>query len=313
MDKKNKCIIGISIIAIALLALAQSFIPLYWTAFLFFCFIYLVITEMWVLVAGFTGMVLLGVGGFVGIGAYSFVIFSTCLNWPLWPSLILSGVIGVVIALVVAPTIFRMRGVYFAMSTLVIANALFAWFSVWSYTGGGAGIVINVKLPAAIIYYLALILAFASIIIVTFVMRSNLGLMLKAIGSDEDAACTVGVNVYACKLYCFLIASFMVGLAGAIYFLYPGFVTPGAAFSPTWLINTLTAASIGGWTNIEGAIIGVIFVIALQQFFYVNYPGLSMLINGIIIVIIFLISPRGLWPAIRSLMEKRLKGSKKHF
>ncbi|MEM0216151.1 MAG: branched-chain amino acid ABC transporter permease [Candidatus Nezhaarchaeales archaeon] len=307
MDKKNRYIIGSSIVAIALLTLAPYFIPLYWMAFLFFCFIYLVLTEMWVLVAGFTGMVLLGIGGFVGIGAYSFVIFSTCLNWPLWPSLILSGIIGVIIALAVSSTIFRMRGAYFAMSTLVIANALFAWFSTWSYTGGGAGIVVNVKLPIAIVYHIALILAFASIIIVTFVVRSNLGLMLKAIGSDEDAALTVGVNTYTCKLYCFLIASFMISLAGAIYFLYPGFVTPDAAFSPIWLINTLTAASVGGWTNIGGAIIGVIFIITLQQFFYVNYPGLSMLINGIIIVVIFLISPRGLWPAIRSLIEKRLK------
>ncbi|MEM2703568.1 MAG: branched-chain amino acid ABC transporter permease, partial [Candidatus Bathyarchaeia archaeon] len=253
------------------------------------------------------GMVLLGVWGFVGVGAYSLVIFSTCLNWPLWLSLILSGVIGVVIGLIVAPSIFRMRGVYFSMSTLVIAEALYAWFSSWSYTGGGAGIIINAHVSTTTIYYLALLLAVASIIVVKLVMRSTLGLKLKAIGNDEDAARTVGINTYACKLYCFLIASFMCGIAGAVYFLYPVFVTPGAAFSSVWLINTLTAASIGGWTSIEGVIFGVVFVVALQQFFYIRYPGLSMLINGIIIVVIFVISPKGVWPAIRDIINKRFK------
>lgn len=292
---------------IVLLVFLPFFAPSYWVAFLLFCFVYLTVAEMWVIVAGLSGMVLLGVGGLVGIGAYSLVIFSTLFNLPLWISIILSGISGVAVALIVAPTIFRMRGVYFSMSTMVFAQALYSWFSIWSFTGGGAGIIINARVSPTIIYYLALTLAITSIIIATFVMRSNLGLKLRAIGDDEDAALTVGVNAFVCKLYCFLIASFMCSVAGATYFLYPLFVSPDAAFSISWLINTLTASSIGGWTSIEGVIFGVVFVVALQQFFYVRYPGLSMLINGALIVIIFLISPKGIWPAVRDIIDKKLK------
>lgn len=305
MNRIIRYTIGILIAGIASLALALQHLPMYWGAFLFFCFIYLTLSEMWVLTAGFTGMILLGIGGFVGIGAYAFVIFYVCLKWPFWLSLLMSGVAGALISLVVSPAIFKMRGAYFAMASLVVANALYAWFATWSYTGAGGGIIIDVPTSVISIFYLGFILASTSVIIVILIRRSKLGLMLRAIESDEDAASAVGINTFTCKLYCFVIAGFILGLTGAVYFLYPGFVTPGAAFSMIWFINTITIASIGGWRSIEGVIIGTVLVVALQQFFYTSYPGLSLLINGAIIVTIFLLSPRGLWPPLREFIERR--------
>jgi branched-chain amino acid transport system permease protein len=101
-----------------------------------------------------------------------------------------------------------------------------------------------------------------------------------------------------------LIASFMLGIAGALYFLYPAFVTPDAAFSFDWLLIPLTAACIGGWSSVEGSIFGALIVVALEQFFYVNYPQLSLLISGLTIVVIFMIVPRGIYPTVRSIIKK---------
>lgn len=305
MTSKNYIYTGL--IVIALLALMPIVAPSYWIAFAFFCFIYVAICEMWTMVTGFSGMVLLGIYGFVGLGAYALVIFSTCLNLPLLLSIPLSGIVGAILALVIAPSIFRMRGLYFAMCSLVVAEAVSAWFKTWSYTGGGAGISIRANVSIASLYYLALLLAVVSVVIVWKITQSRLGLMLRAIGDDEDAAQTVGVNTFVVKLYCMLIASFIISMTGAVYFLYPLFVTPSAGFSSTWLVNSITASAIGGSRSIEGAILGVVIVVALQQFFFVNYPGLSMLIEGLTILVVFTLIPEGIWPRIRSIFEKKLK------
>ncbi|MEM3551140.1 MAG: branched-chain amino acid ABC transporter permease, partial [Candidatus Bathyarchaeia archaeon] len=216
----NKKYVGTALGCLALLSLVPHYAPPYWVAFLFFCLIYIAICEMWVLITR-AGMVLLGIYGFVGMGVYALVIFSTCLGYPLWISILLSGIIGVVLGLVVAPSIFKMRGQYFSMGSIVIAKALSAWFETWSYTGGGAGININANVSVTVLYYLGLALAVFSVLAVLLILRSKLGLMLKAIGNDEDAANTVGVNTFFVKLRCFILASFIIGIAGSMYFLYP--------------------------------------------------------------------------------------------
>ena len=290
---------------LAFLAAIPLWAPHYWILFTFLCFVYVAICEMWGMLAGLAGMVLLGIYGLIGFAAYTFVIYSTLLHLPIWVSLLLAGFTTVILMLVLAPSIFKMRGLYFAVCSLVVAEAISAWFKTWPYTRAGAGIGIYAQIPLSTLYYVAFALALISFFAAKVVARSKTGLALKAIGDDEDAAQCVGINSYRVKLYCMLFASFIIGIAGATYFLYPLFVTPTSAFSYSWLVNTITASAFGGLRSVEGVIIGVIVVIFLQQFFYVNYAGFSLLIGGLTIIIILLAAPEGILAKILRILKQR--------
>jgi branched-chain amino acid transport system permease protein len=117
---------------------------------------------------------------------------------------------------------------------------------------------------------------------------------LSAIADDETAAECFGINIYRTKLYCWVISAFMVGLAGGLYFIYSSFISPTAAFAFHWTQAAITGTIIGGRRTIEGPIIGSFIVVLLRQFFLVMFPGLSMLVYGVLIVIVLLIFPEGI-------------------
>jgi len=78
-------------------------------------------------------------------------------------------------------------------------------------------------------------------------------------------------------------------------FFYTLYVTPTAAFSPTWLLSIIAASVIGGAESIEGPIIGALLVVSLWQFLFVSFPVLGMLINGVLIIIVSLLAPEEIW------------------
>ncbi|GAI47085.1 unnamed protein product, partial [marine sediment metagenome] len=109
-------------------------------------------------------------------------------------------------------------------------------------------------------YYAALAIGVASVLITWLIIRSRIGLGLMAIRDDEDVSACMGVNIFKYKLYCFIVASFITATAAGIYYLYPLFIQPYGAFSATWFLTLITAAVIGGMGTLEGPIIGALLV-----------------------------------------------------
>jgi branched-chain amino acid transport system permease protein len=130
------------------------------------------------------------------------------------------------------------------------------------------------------------------------VLRSKLGLGLAAIRDSDRTAANSGVDVYRLKLHAFVIAAFVIGAAGAIFYIYQGYISPVGAFNIKWLMIALLATVIGGMRTEEGPIVGAVIAVFLH-FLLARYGALSLLIQGAILVVIMLLVPGGIVGFIR--------------
>jgi len=289
-------------IALALFPIVGA--PRSWLLYVFLFSIYLAMANMWNLLAGYSGLTSLCQPAFLGLAGYTLAI-STWVGIPWSIGLIAGAIVAGLFALVISIPVFRLSGIYFAIGTLVVPEALRIIFYLWKpvggeMDGGGAGYMIKgiADVSMAQIYWFALIVGIGSIFLMRFILRSNLGLGLAAIRDNERAAASCGVNVFRLKLYTFIISALITGLAGAIFYLYQGYIEPSATFNVTWTITLLLAAVIGGTRTEEGPIFGTVVVVVLY-FLLAKYAGYSFLIQGAILVGIMLLSPQGIVGVLR--------------
>jgi len=262
-------------------------------------FEYLAAAVMWGFMAEHAGMVSLGQQMFMGLGGYGVAVLSMYYGLPMWLSILIAGVLGSVIAAALSFPLLRLRGIYFAIGSWVVAEIVLLFFNSWNFVGGGMGLVFRPAygLSETLIYYPAAALGLGSIVAVYFIFKSKLGFGLRAIGADEAASLEVGVNIFRCKSYCFIIAAFITSVAGAINVLHHAYLRPTAAFSINWTIMFLFISVIGGLGTIVGPVIGsVIFV--MLGYLLSGYIGLSLLLQGVIVFVILMVLPRGIWGTI---------------
>jgi branched-chain amino acid transport system permease protein len=229
----------------------------------------------------------------------------TWVGIPWWAGIICGVIVASIFALVISGAVFRMSGIYFAIGTLVVPEALRMIFYLWRPVGGemsGAGAGYMVKgiggVSSATIYWLALIAGVGSICLMRLILTSKLGLGLTLIRDNERSAASCGVNVFMLKLYTFIIAAAVTGLAGAVYYLNQGYIEPSSTFNVRWTMSLLLATVIGGIRTEEGPIIGTVIIVFLY-FLLARYAGYSLLIQGIILIAIMLISPQGIVGILR--------------
>ena len=256
---------------------------------------YMALASMWNLLAGYSGMVSLGQQMFVGVGGYTLAVLSMYYGLPIFLSIMIGGFISVFLAILISFPIFRMKGVYFAIGTWVIAEALGICFSNWAYVKYGMGIFIqpSQKMSMSTIYYAAAIICVGSISVVYLLLRSNLGLALMAIRDDDVASEMMGVNIFRCKLTCFLISAFITGIAAGVLYLNTVFIQPFEAFGIGWTVNLLFIVIIGGIGTLEGPVIGALIFVILQQFLS-EYVGYNLIMLGAITILVIFFAPKGI-------------------
>jgi branched-chain amino acid transport system permease protein len=287
------------IIVILLAIMPVAGLPQSWTLYLLLFLIYLPMANMWNLVAGYTGMISLAQPAFLGLAGYTLAITSW-VQVPWWGGLLGGIVVTGIFALLMSFAIFKLSGVYFAIGTLVVPEALRIIFYQWKPVGGvlsGGGAGYNVKgltgVTVTDIYWLALVVAVLSAIIVHIILKSNLGLGIAAIRDNQRAAASAGVNTFRIKLYPFIIGAIITGLAGGIFFMYQPFIEPVSIFNVKWTMIILLATVIGGLRTEGGPIIGSIIYVFLY-FLLSSYGDYSILIQGVILLVIMLLSPQGI-------------------
>jgi branched-chain amino acid transport system permease protein len=295
-------LLAIPVIILALLPVVGA--PKSWLLYAFLFFIYLAMANMWNLLAGYSGLISLCQPAFLGLAGYTMTI-GTWVGIPWWIGLIGGAFVAALFALVISTAVFRLSGVYFAIGTLVVPEALRMVFYLWRPVGGamhGAGAGYMIKgigdVSTSVIYWLALAVGIGSAYLIKRILRSKLGLGLAAIRDNEKAAASSGVDVFNLKLYIFIIAAAVTGLAGAVYYLYQGYIEPSATFNVRWTMTLLLATVIGGIRTEEGPIIGTIIVVFLY-FLLARYAGYSLLIQGLILICIMLLSPQGIVGILR--------------
>jgi branched-chain amino acid transport system permease protein len=259
---------------------------------------------MWNLLAGYTGLILLCPHAFVGLAGYTMAI-GTWVGMPFQAGLIAGAVVAALFALIISYPVFRMKGIYFAIGTLILPEILKVWFSFWRpvgnvYQGKGAGYSVTGVAGVTLgdTYWLALAIAAASIFVVYIILRSRLGLGLTAIRDNENTAASAGANVFRLKLSSFLIAALIMGIAGAAYYIFSPRIQPTGGFSIRWLLVPLMATVIGGEGTEEGPIIGAAIVTFLT-FQLADYGAWSLLIQGVILLAVVTLMPQGIAGLLR--------------
>lgn len=296
--------LGVFAVVMALLPIMGM--PQTWMLYLIYFFVFLAAANMWNLLAGFSGLLALCPAAFIGLAGYTMTIL-TWLNIPFYVGILVGGVVAALFSILISGSVFRMKGVYFAIGTLVVPEILRLVFLRWrpvggELSGGGAGYM--VKGVSEVImqetYWLGLAVAVASIILIGIILRSKFGLGLAAIRDNDTSAASSGIDVFRLKLYSFIIAAFVMGVAGAIFYSYQRYIEPNSAFNIRWLMIVLLATVIGGKGIEEGPFVGAIIVVILH-FQLARYGEISLLIQGIILVIIMLAVPQGITGLIRDL------------
>ncbi len=279
-------------------------VPRVWLLYLFLFFIYLAMANMWNLLAGYSGLISLCPAAFVGLSGYTMTIM-TWLGIPYYVGIIPGAIISALFAMLISIPVFRLKGIYFAIGTLVVPEILRFVFLLWKPVGGpldglGRGYTVHgvAEISRSQPYWLALGIGIISFLLMRYILRSKFGMGLAAIRDNDGTAASCGINVFNLKLWSFVIAAFVTGLAGAIFYIYQGFIEPTSAFSIRWLVTLMLATVIGGEGTEEGPIVGTIICVFLY-FILARYTDISLIIQGAILIGIMLLAPEGIVGSIR--------------
>lgn len=269
---------------------------------------YLALASLWNLLAGYAGLASVGQQAFVGLGAYVF--FGLVLKLDVSPllALPLAAVAGGAAAIVLAPLLFRLHGAYFAIGTWAAAEVFLLASSQFDSLGGGSGtnlppsvltsIAASRSLREAVLYWLSLAVGIGSVVIVVAILRSKLGLALKAVRDSEIAANSLGVSNYRTKLIVYTLTGTMTALVGAIIFLQKLRIAPDSAYSANdWTAFVIFIVVIGGIGTIEGPILGTIIFFVLRETL-ADFGATYLLLLGAIAIAVMLKAPRGIWGLI---------------
>jgi len=283
---------------------------------LFFILTMLILAQNWNLLAGYAGLVSVGQQAFVGAGAYGMFALVVLTGMDPVASLLAAGVFAAILAIPTAFFVFRLDGAYFAIGTWVIAEVFRLVFAQWKTLGGGTGAslprdatkdmigvswikdLLDAKTSAAadiMTYWLALILALATIAFIYRLLRSKSGIGLAAVRDNPEAARSLGVDASRVKTIVYIATAFTTGVLGALVYIQKSRISPDAAFSVTdWTAYVIFIVVIGGIGTLEGPFIGVLIFFVLQKLF-ADYGSWYLLILGLIGIAVMLFAPKGLW------------------
>ena len=269
----------------------------------------LVLAVMWNLLAGYADIVTIGQHGFVGIGCYAFYAFAVFTTLDPYLAILLAGLTTLAFAVPSMVIIFRLRAAYLAVGTWVLAEVMMLGAGKIKAFGAGLGISLPISVVREFggsiverfttIYWMALILAVVAMVATYLLMRSSTGIALTAMRDDEEAAGTIGVNLFRARVICFLWAAPFLGLAGALITLQKLRIAPAASFSIIdWTVYIIFIVVIGGVGSFEGPIIGTIVFFLIREYLQ-DWGVWHFILLGCVSIAMVMIEPRGIWGLLR--------------
>ncbi|MFL5372266.1 MAG: branched-chain amino acid ABC transporter permease [Myxococcales bacterium] len=272
----------------------------YLVGFAFTTFLFVAMAYGWNLISGYTGYLSFGQISFFGVGAYATAILVAKASWA-WPFAVVAGMaISAVLAVPLGWAMLRLRGPYFALGMLGLAQVLQTVASAWSsVTNGGEGIYLPPAESLRALYFASAILVVLALLTTWLVDRSAFGLRLRSIGEDEIAAEAMGVDTTRAKLRAFVLASLFPAVAGGLYAFRLSYVDPSSAFPAAYEIQVILMAIFGGAGTVFGPLAGGILLAALGEALWARFAELHLLLFGLIIVIVLRYMPEGLLVLLR--------------
>ena len=248
------------------------------------------------------GLLSLANAAFMGIGAYTASLITLHTGLPFAAALAIGGLLPALVAIIIGIPTLRLSGVYLAMATLGFGEVVRVIILNLEFTGGPMGI--N-GIPQKTEFWHILLLLGATLYLLARMRRSKVGRAFEAIKEDDVAARLMGIDVAGTKLLAFVLGAVIAGVAGGLNAHYTFTIGPGNyAFENA--VEILTMAVFGGTSNLIGPTIGATILTLLPEVLR-NFKDFRLAANGLILVLVILYLPKGIWDPrrIRAFWQKK--------
>jgi branched-chain amino acid transport system permease protein len=303
--------------------------------------------SSWNIIGGYTGQYSVGHAAYFGAGAYTTLILLTINEIPPWIGFLGGIVVAVILSLIIGSICFRLRGPYFVLASIAVAEILrLTALNLTDLTKGAEGILV-IDLPAFTLggtvitdfeskvpfYYISLFLAVAVILVNWLVQHSKLGYYFQAIREDQDAAHSLGINLTIWKNLALAISAIFMSMAGSFYAIFVKFIDPSTVLPLDLSVQIVLIAIIGGIGTIYGPVIGAMVLVPMSEilrsnmltqwllkfgvvseesgigiFLKDNLAHAHVLIYGILVVLVILFMPEGVLGFFKKMSAKRKGG-----
>jgi len=296
------------VISLAILALCAILPPLgngYVQSVFYIAVLYVTLAYGWNIIAGYGGYLSFGQVTFFGIGAYAVALGVTRLHLPWVLCALAGGALAALLAVPLGYLMLRLRGAFFALGMLGLAQTTRILTETAPFTGGSGGIYLppgSNTLPA---YYWTLAVLALAMAMTLWVDRSTFGLRLRALRSDERAAGTLGVDVTRFKVVAFVLSAVVPGLLGGGYAWYLTYIDPASVFSTHVELQTVAMVILGGVGTYWGPFVGGVLLSQLSESLGARFPQGHLMILGGLIVAMLIALPRGIVPAVTAALARR--------
>ncbi len=293
------------LLALGALLLLPQVSSLYQTTIFSMAFLYVMLALGLNIVVGIAGQLVLGYAAFYAVGAYTYGLLYYYAGLGFWACLPIGGLLATLAGLLLGFPVLRLRGDYLAIVTLGFGEITRLLLTNLGFTKGSQGIA-GIPRPALFgiefsmegstqyMYYLALGAALITILVVTRLKNSRVGLALQALREDEIACEAMGINLRTAKLAAFALGSCWAGFAGVLFAARNNYINP-ASFTFMESAMVLSMVVLGGMGSIGGVVLAA-FLLALLPEYLRAFSEYRMLLFGLLMVLMMIFRPQGMMP-----------------
>ena len=285
-------------------------------------FIWSYVSTVWSYMGRF-GIVSLGHGAFLGIGAYVTALLFNFFNLSPWIGMFIGGSAAALFAAVLGYACFRFGviGDYFALVTLAVGELVaLTIIALRDITGGSLGFTLRSLEHSPLyfqfgskvyFYYISLIFLLFALYLWRKIDKSKMQIALKAIGEDEVAASSVGIHIIKYKVAITITSAFLTGIGGVLYAQYITYLNPHTLSGVGVSLAIPFKAILGGMFNLWGPTIGTAMIVSLEEYIRVSYGtkfiGVSEVVYGVTLITLIIFLPKGLYGTITEALRKKQK------
>jgi len=299
MTRVVSVLIGIALVA-CLPVLGDNYLLRLGTMFA----MYAALALSWNIIGGFAGYPSFATAAFFGLGAYTGAILqgTGVSMFIAWAG---AGLVACGFAALLGMAILHLKGHYFAIASLVVAEVLLEVATSWtSVTGGGMGLnlpvlQISIEAQARLFFYAMLTIAVLALGMNWLVANGKLGFALRCIRQNEDASSMVGIDTTFYKVTGFALSAVFVGSAGAIYASWVFYIEPADVFSVLTSVKPIVMVLLGGAGTVLGPVIGAFVFIVMEELVWRNFLSFHAAVLGLLIVGLIFFVPNGILGLLR--------------
>ncbi|NMA18185.1 MAG: branched-chain amino acid ABC transporter permease [Clostridiaceae bacterium] len=264
-----------------------------------YAYIYILLASSLNLLIGYAGIFSMGHVGFYCVGAYTSALLATKLDMPFVICFFAAGLLAALAGAFVGFVALRLNDIFFAFATMGLSEVIRIVIQNSDFTNGTLGVT-GIPLPEWFgrsmnreeFYYLVVVIVVIVVVLISKLAKSHTGRTLAMIRDDQNAAASLGVNIFKYKMMVMVLSCFIAGLAGSLYATFIQYIN-ASNFGITVSINIIAMVAIGGMGTVSGPVIGAILLQLLPE--YIRFlSNFRQIIYGAAIVISIMFAPKGL-------------------